>query len=386
MGFFKKLFGISENNPPDVPKIKVPIEIKVITNIGSPKTEKFRGIVQDVSGNWILNPGASFLLTLLNAAKTSADQIRAILDNDDVYDYKKVDKIVGVFAAYNIKVKEIEEYKIKYKSKYFQNIEKQKNESSEWQRAGVLDKEDLLAEFRKKAIGEIYERACCEINVLFEDEPSDITIDDDLIKKYGYDALKAYIRFSDNIEKVRVIPNDNYNRPIFEKLVDLDLAKRGQDIQISEILPSLTLKELNSISENGIKEFKRKNQAIEYILSLDDLNERISNKISLRELFQLKPLPVDFTSLDLKKIASAWKYHDQEVKLLVDTFRISFYSMKNTNEALQYIKSYNIQPLDKIDPCPCAKDLSMKKFNKNNRPNLPIHVGCNCFLNAEYNF
>lgn len=386
MGFFKKLFGLAQQPEISEKKKEPPFEIKITTNIGANNQSKFADIIQDKNSNWILNPAAPFPLTILSANKNIANQIRSILDDDQVYDYKKGDKIVAILAGLNVKIKEIEEYKKKYKPKYFQSLENQKNLSKEWNTASTLDKEDLLIEFRKNASNEIYERAACELSLLFENEPTDISIDDELIKEYGFDALKAYLRFADNVNKVRAIPNDNYNRPIFEKLVDLKLAKRGQEINIDDILPSLTLKELNSIADNQTKEFKRKNLAIEYLLSLGDVKERLSNKISLRELFQLKPLPEKFATIELQEIAKAWQYHDQEARLIIDTFRTSLYSMRSARESSEYVKSYSIEPLDKINPCPCAKDLSLKKFAKNNCPKLPLHMGCNCFLHTEYNF
>jgi hypothetical protein len=79
----------------------------------------------------------------------------------------------------------------------------------------------LLEDYRKIAIKGIYEKPNCDLFTLFEKEPKDITVDDDLIKEYGFDNIQTYLRFADNLDKVRVISNDNYNRQRFEKLVDL---------------------------------------------------------------------------------------------------------------------------------------------------------------------
>ena len=214
-------------------------------------------------------------------------------------------------------------------------------------------------------------------------QPFDFFIDDELIKEFGFENLQIYLRFADKLEKVRVVPNDNYTRPIFEKLVELNLAIRGIDISKEDILSTITLKELNSIAENPSKEFKRKNQAIDYILSLDKIDERISKYISLRELFKLKPLPEKYSQISIQKILQTWFYHGQEVRLLMDTFSNSYYSwydLKNN----EYVKEYRIEPLDKLDPCPCAKELSRKIYSKNNLPKMPYHIGCNCFINKEY--
>lgn len=321
----------------------------------------------------------------MNADKNKAQEVRNLLDNDEIRDYRKDDKLVGIFAAHNLMIKEIEEYKNKYKGQYLSKIEELKNSSSEWNVLGEKDREDLLIEFRQVAIKGIYERANCDLEVLFEFEPKDITLDDDLIKEYGFENIQTYLSYADNLDKIRVIPNDNYSRPRFEKLVELGLAKRGNELSKEEILSTLTLKELNAIANNPDKEYKRKNQAIEYILTLEDLEQKIGKQISLRELFKLNPLPPKYNSLNLHEISTTWSYHAQEVRLLMDTYRNSFYSWRDLKDK-EYVKGYKIEPLDKEDPCPCAKERSLKKYSKNNPPRVPCHVGCNCFLNKEYNF
>lgn len=396
MNFIKKLFGItskiesiqSNNLNESSTKKELPIEIKITTSLNSTSSnvqEKFKPITKDTKGNWILNPEAPFRLTLLNADKKIADQIRNLLDDEEIKDYRKDDKLIAIFAEHNLKIKEIEDYKIKYKANYFQRIDILKAASPEWDSLGEKDKEDLLFDFRHAAIRDIFERANCDIEILFENEPTDFSIDDELITEFGFENLKTYLRFADKLEKVRVVPNDNYSRPIFEKLVELNLAIKGTDISKEEILSAITLKELNSIAENPAKEFKRKNQAIEYILSLEKIYERIGKYISLRELFKLKPLPEKYRQIDIQKISTAWSYHEQEVRLLMDTFRNSYYAWRDLKND-EYIKTYRIEPLDKLDPCPCAKELSTKTYSKSNPPKMPNHIGCNCFINREYKY
>jgi hypothetical protein len=367
-------------------KIDLPFEIKVTTSYESVKNqEKFNPIKQVDISSWILNPGAPFELTLMNTNRNQAQEIRDLLDNDEIRDYRKDDKMIGIFAAHNLMIKEIEEYKNKYKKQYLAKIEQLKSSSSEWNVLGEKDRADLLVEFRQEAIKGIYERANCDLEALFELEPNDITLDDDLIKEYGFENIQTYLKYADNLDKIRVIPNDNYLRPRFEKLVELGIAKRGNELSKEEILSTLTLKVLNEIANYPDKEFKRKNQAIEYILTLDDFEQKIGKQVSLREIFKLSPLPQKFDSLDLCAISATWRYHAQEVRLLMDTYRTSFYSWRDLKDK-EYIKGYKIEPLDKEDPCPCAKDLSQKKYSKNNPPRVPCHVGCNCFLHKEYNF
>jgi hypothetical protein len=86
-----------------------------------------------------------------------------------------------------------------------------------------------------------------------------------------------------------------------------------------------------------------------------------------------------------KHSANKWSYHAEEVRLLINTFNDSLYSWRDLRNKKDII-GYSVEPLNKEDPCPCAKDRSEKKYPKNSPPKMPCHVGCNCFLNKEYDF
>ena len=359
--------------------------IKITTSyedIPSTQEEKFRPITQDAKGYWILNPGAPFELTLVNADKDTAQEVRDILDNEEINDYQKSDKLIAVFAGKNIRVNEIEEYKERYRKIYLLKLEELKEKSPEWSSLGDKDKEDLLINFRKIAIDEIYEKADCDLEVLFESEPQDITLDDDLINDYGFENIQTYLNYASNLDKIRVIPNGSYSRPMFEKLAEYGLAVRGHELKKEEILSTLTLKELNVIANYPEKEYKRKKQAIEYILTIDDLDSTIGKYVALRELFKLNPLPSKYSYIDLQDILSTWDYHAQEVRLLMDTYRNSYYSWRELKDT-KYVKGYTVETLYKEYPCNCAKELSKKKYSKNMPPKVPCHIGCTSLLHKE---
>lgn len=108
---------------------------------------------------------------------------------------------------------------------------------------------------------------------------------------------------------------------------------------------------MNEIASNPEKQFKRKSQAIEFILAIPNIEEKISSKISFRELFKLKPLPEKFVAVSLQEISNAWNYNGNEANM-----------------------------------CPCAKKLINKKYPKSRPPKNPYHIGCNCSLQPEYNW
>lgn len=335
---------------------------------------------------FVINPGSTFELTLLGADNSLGKQIQNILLDEKIYDDKKKNQVVALFAEFNLKVKEVELYKKKYSKIYFDKIEELKTASEEWKTAGELDKEDLLEDYRKIAIKGIYEKPNCDLFTLFEKEPKDITVDDDLIKEYGFDNIQTYLRFADNLDKVRVISNDNYNRQRFEKLVDLGLSIRGSSIPLDEILSTLTLKDLNEIANNPEKQFKRKNQAIEFISAMPNIEEKIGSKISLRELFKLKQLPEKYSSINLKEVSNAWSYTYEVVGLLMDTYRNANYSTQTLKDK-KYVKEYKVESWsNEENMCPCAKELINKKYPKTRPPKIPYHIGCNCSLRQEYDF
>lgn len=249
-----------------------------------------------------------------------------------------------------------------------------------------MDKEDLLEEFRKVAVKGIYEQANCDLVSLFEKEPKDITIDDALIKEYGFENIQAYLRFADNLDKVRIVPNENYNRQRFEKLVELGLSIRGSSIPLEEILSILPLKDLNEIANNPEKQYKRKNQAVEFILAIPNIEEKIGSKIALREFFKLQPLPEKFSGINLQEVSKSLIYTYEVVSLLVDTYVNANY-VEQTLKDKKYVKRYEVESFGNEETmCPCAKELIKKKYSKSSPPKIPYHIGCNCSLLQEYNF
>jgi len=366
----------------------ITVEMKTSYSSGSSsyREEKFPPIKQDSNQNWVLNPKSPFIITLQNAEKQIAEKLRAILDNDESHGYKKEQEIVGLFALHNLRIKEIESYKTKYAKQYFAKIEELKKASKDWKISGIKDKEDILVDFRKEAINELYERANCDLEVLFEYEPKDITIDDELIKEYGFENIQTYLSYADKLDKVRVMSADAYARPMFEKLSESGLAKRGNEIPNDEILLTLTLKELNQIANNPEKQYYRKKQAVDFILEQNNAEELIGKKISLRELFKLNPLPEKYDSINLNELSQTWRYHEEEVKLLTQTFRNSFYSWRELKEDKEYIKGYTVESLHNEDACPKAVECSKKKYSKSSPPKVPFHIGCDCYLNKELDF
>lgn len=343
----------------------------------SPSSTK--SVLRATLNGWVLNSGVPFELTILNCSRELAQRIKDLCEEE--YSYKAEQELLRLFAIYNIKIKEIEEYKQKYHKKFYDRYEQLKRESSEYQNADTQDRADMDEEFFKQAQDCLYELASYDAYKLFRSY--DMTIDDEFLKEYGFDVLNAYFTYANKIGKVAIIGKDNYYRTAFEKMAEMGLAIRGKEIPIKELLNSQTLKILNAIAKNSDKEYKRKNQAIEYIIAHPDKIEHMGEYISFRELFKLLPLPEKYASLDLNQVRMMWDCHREEVRILLLTYSHANYfarDLKNIEYLDDESSSYKLWVIN--DQCKCAKSMAKQIYTKNRLPKLPCHVGCNCGLNT----
>lgn len=345
--------------------------------------EKFPPVRQINEGTWVLNPEAPFELTVLSEDQKLVQEIRELLEDNRIRYFRKEARLIALFTTHQIRIKEIEEYKKKYKNQYLEKIEELKSNSLEWAAATENDKVDLLIEFRDAALALIYERAKCDLQILFEIEPKKISLPNGLIAAYGFENIQTYLRYALNPDKIHVIDRHHFSHPIFLKLEDQGLAERNTGLQEDEILNILPIRDLNAIALNPEKKYRRKREAVEFIMAHREVKERIGKYLSTRTLFRLKRLPEKFNPSSLREVAETWNYHSQEVRLLVDTFRNSFYAWSDLKDD-EYVKGYRVEPFDKEFSCPCAIAVEKKRFSKDNPPRVPFHIGCNCLLNKEY--
>jgi len=169
-------------------------------------------------------------------------------------------------------------------------------------------------------------------------------------------------------------------------LAEIKLAVRGTDIPLSYVLNTLTIKEMNEIaSDLNIKPFTRKSKAIEYLLNLPDLSERLRKKIAFRELFMLVPLPKEFSNINLIDISKSWKYVNETASLLSMTYVNGGYALNdiiNKKQYTEYFKTWEILTVGE-DACPYCRRLAMKQYAKENYPTVPLHIGCRCTVSSK---
>lgn len=334
----------------------------------------------NVKDGIVINPKGSFHLTLYNSPNNTLQRVVEVLKNEDTWN--KTKELLPLFAEHNIKCKEVEEYILKYKPTYFKRLQELKNNSEEYQNSSEMDKLDIEIEFKEQIIKELPEKADCSIETLFDFSHIDVTIDDQLIKKYSFDTISKY--FGLGYYKDKII--SHWERKDFEDLIKADLVFTSKEIDIEEILRFQTLKILNKISEKEEGHFKRKNKAIEYLRENKTLLENIGKYVSTRKLFKLKPLPKEFNNVNADLISDYWKYLEEYIKLIADTYRNSERNAEIRRDDNSWIKEFKVEKFEDINSnfiCQRARKECKKKYSKSNPPKMPFHIGCNCDLRRE---
>lgn len=368
------------------PKIEIPVS----------KLSSFPSDIPDTGhltysdDGWILNPRSSFPLTVRGIDQGTAEELKKLLDTGySLGTYAHARTILPIIFRSNFRCKEIEEYIIKFKPQYLRTIEKMKESSIEWGSASDNDREDLLCDFRNEAIQSLEVRPYCNLETLFEYGPHDDVLDD-LVNRFGFEIVQLYLRYSGKVGKINVISADHRDRKGFEKMVELGLAIRGKDIPIVDILGNLKVKDMNELVSdiNLIKPFRKKIDAINFLVDLPDIKERISKVIVFRELFQLNPLPNDCVDNNIEiELSKSLNYSSEIATLIAHTYVMGGYSTRDMDieiENLSSIECYEISPVNDGETCTYCKNAASKKYSKRQYPNVPLHIGCRCSVLAKF--
>ena len=335
-------------------------------------------LTQSYDGGWILNPNSTFPLTIYGVDEVNAANLKNILNKCfETTPYYTQQEMLPLVAQYNIRCKEIDAYIDMFKPIYMKSLEDQIVDNSEWKTASDRDRDDLLISFKKNAIATLDCRPYCDLSVLFERDNIDFTIDDKLLSKYGYKCISFYFRKK---QKVYPISSDHYERNDFENLVKNGLAIRGIEIPINDILDGFTLKELSAlVLDLNPPKFTRKANAVEYVTTVSDIRDRLNKVVSLRSLFQVVPLPHEFSSLNWEDVSQSWQYGQELCGLIAHTYIMGGYAIRNKeNKKACEELGYQWEIISREDSCPYCKRESLKNFPNTNYPKTPLHVGCRC--------
>ena len=378
MGILDRFFGKEKVETPS-------IEIEV--SAGQPIVEYPPYSVQELpNGDYLINPGASFELTLYNADKDKIDLfVDALNQSINQSPYNMIQNLIRILIVADIRCREIDAYVDEYRPKYEKFVKELIEKHPDWKDANERDRKDILKEVCQTALGRIYVRPDVELDHLFEYYPWDDPRPRKVLQKYPLNVISKYIRVQDERMEVKVIPADNTDRNIYEQMVELGLAIRGRDIPTEKILTTLKMDQLREIaSKFDVKIPRKKDEAAKKLSDIEGITEYLDKNVSFRELFQLAPLPEEFKDVEIKKVGEFIKYCKIMADLIGRTYIFAYYEGRRgykqdllSSDDEDYIEGYKVSVGD-TSTCPYCKELAKKKYSKKNRPRPPFHLACRC--------
>lgn len=318
-------------------------------------------------------------ITLYGLDKSEAEKLANALQ--DGQGYEIAEWFTHLVAQKNIKCKEIDDWLAEAKPQFQALVQKRINADPNWTSASELDKADMLDEFEEGAALELPVRPgyVDATLALLVGEPHDITIDDAFLERFKenpkvyQDLLYAISAGS----KVQTAGAGDYRRKSFDELVEKGFMRRGKEIPMEDILASLTIKEMQEIAgTDANKKFTRKAGAIEFLMALPNLQERLDKVLSFRSLFQLKPIE----GVNLEELAQAYAYSNEVARVILRTLRSELNTERTKESAKEWAPEEGWE-LDAENCCPSCRKQHGKKWRRLPQKLPPFHIGCECRLN-----
>lgn len=333
---------------------------------------------------WRLNPKASFPLTLMGADESVARQIKHLASKDDHWSHK-VPEFALLVAQHNLRFKEVDDFIAEQKPKFDAAVAQKIKDAPEWSNASEKDRHDMQAEYQEVALeGLGLSIGDAELKALFLSQPSDFTSDDEILSSFGGDSAlySFYLTQLGRTNSVATVKADDWSRKSWEQLVERGRARRGKDIPIAMLLEGLRLKDLNELLAGTIeKPLGRKAKALEAAEALPDLQARLSERISFREMFQILP-PV---GLDIDELRSSFGHARVVATAVLQTYYTAAKTqgtVASRNEDREFYKGWEVTTW--IDPMPVCAQAYCKKYQRLPSKLPPFHLGCNCRLERTY--
>ncbi len=210
---------------------------------------------------------------------------------------------------------------------------------------------------------------------LLKGEPADATVDDALLERFEGNT-ESYIKLLSLLSspaRVWQSAAGQYDRKDFETLVEMGFVRRGADIPIEDVLPTLTIAQMQQVAGDAApKKFTRKAAAIEALKALPDLQQRLSTVVSFREMFQLKPID----GLDTEGVAQSYEH----AMVVSDIIWKTLMAGKSTLETVDSAKEYDPDgwELSASDCCPRCQAMDGKSWKRLPKNLPPFHIGCDC--------
>lgn len=214
------------------------------------------------TGKVISNPDGSITLckenspgvTLIGSSKEVANKIIDICDNVSIYESEI--KVGMVLMENGVRVKEVEEFRLKVRPIVERRVNKLIAKYSDWESLGEKDKEDVLEEFTNESMvkfdNEVSPAMSVSLSYLTFKDPITVPLLNEIISEYGSNNISTYCEHYGRKNPIIKIASVNYRKPL-EDLVEIGLAYTGKDMSVEELLSTLTLAELNEIASTDKK-------------------------------------------------------------------------------------------------------------------------------------
>lgn len=356
------------------------VRITVSSRRGPDDQETKVGFQPTSDGGFQIGPNLPFPLTLYGLDRDDASKLVSAMEQGREYEIGEWCN--HLVAQKNVRCKELDEWLADAKPRITKLVEQRIQASSEWAAVTDLDKQDLLAEFQYDVVNELPVRpgfGDSASTLLFE-EPQDLTVDDALLERFK-NTPKTYTSLLYVISagpKVQVSEAGDYRRKTFDELVEKGFMRRGQEIPLEDVLAGMTMKQMQEIAgTDAPKKFTRKAPAIEFMMTLPDIRQRLEKTISFRELFQLKPID----GIDLDDLAKAHAYSAEVSRVILRTLRAAL----NTQRLVDASKDWTVDgwELNSEECCPDCRKLHGKKWKRLPQKLPPFHIGCESSIEMQ---
>lgn len=334
--------------------------------------------------SWVLNPASPLPLTLQGADKSLAEAVKDLLGRQERWQ-QKVPGLALLIAQHNLSFKEVDDFVAQLKPRFEKEVAKRIRESAEWASASELDKADLRAEFEEVALeGLGVSVGHADLELLLAGPPAALETDDEILRGFG-DEAELYAFYLSQLGRSASVVNvkaDEWGRKNWERLVEKGCALRGKDIPVQLLLEGLRLKDLNELLAGTIeKPLGRKAKALEAVLALPNLQERLSQQISFREVFQVVP-PAD---IDVSALHASFGWANEVASLVQRTYFTGVRTLEAIQERNKEKGIYNAWEIRNWDePLPeCARPYC-KQYDRLPAKRPPFHVGCDCQLENAF--
>lgn len=355
------------------------VKITVSSRSGSGDETKV-GFQATSDGGFQIGPNLPFPLTLYGLDRDEAAKLVSAMEQGQEYEISEWCN--HLVAQKNVRCKELDEWLADAKPRIKKLVDQRIQASSEWAPATDLDKEDLLADFQYDAVNELPVRpgfGDSASTLLFE-EPQDLTVDDALLERFK-DNPKTYTSLLYAISagaKVQVSPAGDYRRKTYDELVEKGFMRRGQEIPLEDVLAGMTMKQMQEIAgADAPKKFTRKAQAVEFMVSLPDIRQRLEKTISFRELFQLKPIE----GIDLDELAKAHAYSAEVSRVILRTLRASLDTQRLVDSSKEWV--VDGWELNSEGCCPACQKNHGKQWKRLPQKLPPFHIGCEASIEMQ---